>query len=368
VIGQKGRLTVDFWQERSVLSIESIREMAKTTVRPIKSTILRTIKSWINELSLRLWVARLCRRLWCTIRMRANEGVCSIEIDRKGPVGFFAQMNWCLYMFQYCERCGLIPDIHLTDKIYLDRKRGPNWLGYYFDPSKPMSSQEITRRVRYTKKISDFRQIGLPATPNISVDEGARLLRKYLLPKPHIIKIVDDFWRALNVDGPVLGVHFRGTDKSSEAPRVSWDYCLTVIEKYLHENNSLAAVFVSSDEQKFIDFIKISVTDVPVHSRDDHYRSVDDRPVHIALEGGGYEKGEDALVNALVLAKCAILIRTTSFLSAWASIFNPNIKVVLLNKPYDNHLWYPEREILRRHDTEYLPELWTGRESSGKLG
>lgn len=286
--------------------------------------------------------------------MRANKGVCSIEIERKG-IGFFAQMNWCLYMLRYCERCGLLPDIRLTDDIYLDHKRGPNWLNYYFDASEPMALGKITSQVRPTTKISDIRQIGLSSEPNITLDDGARILRKYLRPKPCISKMVNDFWRALNVDGPVLGVHFRGTDKSLEAPRVSWGYCLTVIEKYLHENTNLAAVFVASDEQKFIDFIKIAVTAVPVYFRDDHYRSTDDRPVHTSIESGGYEKGEDALVNALLLAKCAILIRTTSFLSAWASIFNPDLKVVLLNKPYDNSLWYPEREILRRHDTEYLP-------------
>jgi hypothetical protein len=214
---------------------------------------------------------------------------------------------------------------------------------------------EITNRVRYTQKISDLRQIGLQPR-NLSIEEGARILRKYLCPKPHISKMVDDFWRGINVDGPVLGVHFRGTDKI-EGPHVSWDYCLTIVKKYLHENKSLKALFVTSDTQKFVDFMKISVTDVPVHFHNDHHRSVDGRAVHTGMEGGGYEKGEDALVNALLLAKCAVLIRNSSFLGAWASIFNPALKVILLNKPYDNCLWYPESEILRRLGTEYLPEL-----------
>ena len=64
-------------------------------------------------------------------------------------------------------------------------------------------------------------------------------------------------------------------------------------------------------------------------------------------------KGTKATPSA---SKCTAVIRTTSFLSAWASIFNPDLKVVLLNKPYSNRLWYPEREILRLRDTEYWPE------------
>jgi hypothetical protein len=79
---------------------------------------------------------------------------------------------------------------------------------------------------------------------------------------------------------------------------------------------------------------------VPVYCHDDHYRSAGGNPVHIAL-GNGYDKGEDALINALLLSKCATVIRTTSFLSAWASIFNPTLRVVLLNKPYVNRICYP---------------------------
>ena len=75
------------------------------------------------------------------------------------------------------------------------------------------------------------------------------------------------------------------------------------------------------------------------------------------IGSGGYERGEDALVNALLLAKCATLIRTTSLLSASASLFNPNLKVILLNRGYYNRTWYPETEILERPSTEYCPEI-----------
>ena len=158
------------------------------------------------------------------------------------------------------------------------------------------------------------------------------------------------------VDGPVLGIHYRGTDKTWEAPRVSWQHCLNTVKNYLRSHKNISGIFTASDEQGFIDFINKSVTDIPVYSRDDYYRSTDHRPVHSAINVGGYEKGEDALVNAFMLANCTTLIRTTSFLSAWASIFNPNLKVILLNKPHDRMLWYPENEILGRPDTEYLPE------------
>jgi hypothetical protein len=299
-----------------------------------------------------LWIVGRVRLLWWTRRMAANDGVCSIEIATD-IIGFFAQMAWCIHICQYCEDRGLVPDIRLTGDIYLDRGRGPNWLVHYFDWTSPIA-KETARRVRYTRKIAHLEELGLPAAP-LSLEEGARVLRKYLRPKPHITALVEDFWRSLDVGGEVIGIHFRGTDKSYEAPRVSWQHCLAVLRAQLRHDPALRAVFLASDEQAFIDFMKASVQEVPVYCHADHYRSVDGKPPHFA-SGNGYQKGEDALVNALLLSKCATVIRTTSFLSAWASMFNPNLKVVLLNRPRGNRLWFPESEILKQPDTEYVPE------------
>jgi hypothetical protein len=304
----------------------------------------------------RLWIPRRVRRLWWALRMQANEGVCSVEIANK-HVGFFAQMVWCLYIFQHCERHGLIPDIRLTGDAYRDPNRGPNWLDYYFDTCKPMAPDETARRIRYTKKITEWEDMGQPFGADMSIDDAARILHKFIRPKSHIGKIVDEFWETCGTDGAVVGIHYRGTDKSSEAPRVSWSHCLATLETHLRDRPDVRAVFVASDEEAFIRFIARSVKDRPVYWRDDHYRSSDGRPVHTTVgEVGGYEKGEDALVNALLLAKCSTLIRTTSFLSAWASIFNPTLKVILLNKPYEDKIWYPESAIFMSRDTEYFPE------------
>jgi hypothetical protein len=202
--------------------------------------------------------------------------------------------------------------------------------------------------------------MGPPVLPQVDIPDGARILNKYLRIKPHIQSIVDRFWRVHNINGLVVGVHFRGTDKVTEAPRVSWPHILSVVQKCLQKYDSAEAVFVASDEQGFIDFIKSSAINVPIYSHDDYYRSHDGRPIHTTEEGGGcrrgYKKGEDALVNALLLAKCGVLIRTTSFLSAWASLFNPELKVILLNKPYADQTWYPESEIMKRQSTEYCLE------------
>jgi hypothetical protein len=294
-------------------------------------------------------------------------------------------MTWCLEILQYSELHDLIPDIRMTGECYLDPKRGENWLKHYFVTTLPMSTDEAPQRIRSTKKMCEGCKYGLcnssprcfgrlhPVVPKMSLEDGARIFHKYLRPKAHISKIVEDFWTDMDAVGPVVGVHFRGTDHSEEAPRVSYEHCLHVLENYVQSHKGIAAVFVASDEQPFVDFIKQSVRGaIPIYSRDDYYRSshgvqISELPLvrresdvppvfRTAVGEGGYEKGEDALVNSLLLSRCSILIRTTSRLSAWASIFNPDLRVILVSRPYDDALWYPETEIVTRWNTEYVPE------------
>ena len=235
--------------------------------------IPRRIKSWINNEQ--LWIKRLVRWLRWAVRMRVNKGICSIEIA-SNTVGFFALLVWYLHLLQYCERHRLVPDIRLTGDSYLDPRRGPNWFQYYFDARVGINAEEAARRVQYTKKIHRWSELGPPFHPKLSLEEGARIFHKYLCPKPHINKIVNDFWEAMGAKGPVVGVHFRGTDHIEEAPRVSYEHCLNVLKNYLHAHQDVQAVFVASDEQAFIDFIKNSMKgNVSIFCHEDHYRSND---------------------------------------------------------------------------------------------
>jgi hypothetical protein len=350
---------------RELMAYARLQVLSESRGAEPSSTILSIgafpqMTSWGGKWGDRLWVRRLWRWLWWAIRTRMNDGVCSVEITNN-HVGFFAQMVWCLYILRYCERRRLIPDIRLTGDTYRDSKRGSNWLCHYFDSCSPITSGGIARKVRYTKKISAWGEMGPPIIGRTSLSDEACTFNKYLRPKFDIVQNVNDFWASMATDGPVVGVHFRGTDHSEEAPRVSYEHCLNVVEDYLNTHNWTRAVFVASDEQAFIEFIKNWLrSTIPIYSHNDHYRSNDSDRVPVfrtALGEGGYEKGKDALVNALLLSKCATLIRTTSCLAAWASIFNLNLKVILLNKPYEDKLWYPESEVIRKADTEYRPEI-----------
>lgn len=338
----------------AVAAVDRGSLLPRTSVNPLRRPIL-----WIRTCVWETRPYRWLRRLRLTARTRANGGVCSIEIWNS-HLGFFGHLYMCIAIFQYCERHGLTPHVRCSSPNYLDPERGPDWLEYYFTKQQSNSAPRDLSKIRYTSGMYDVKLVGLGVQPHTSIEDAMYVFNRHLRIKPHIVETVENFWKNVGNNGPVLGIHYRGTDKSLEAPRVSLEHCLTVAKRHIMQNPNTSAVFVASDEQRFIDLIKELITDLPVYSRDDHYRSRDGQPVHHNMtESGGYEKGEDALVNALLLAKCTTLIRTTSLLSASASLFNPHLKVILLNKAYDDRTWYPETEILRQPSTEYCPEIFS---------
>jgi hypothetical protein len=104
---------------------------------------------------------------------------------------------------------------------------------------------------------------------------------------------------------------------------------------------------VSSDEESFVDFIEKEFRDrLAVVYHDDHERSTSQIAVHRSKSGDPFRKGEEAVVNCLLLSKCSALIKTASFLSGWSKLFNPDLPVQLLNPPFERQLWFPDREFV----------------------
>jgi CMP-N-acetylneuraminic acid synthetase len=142
-------------------------------------------------------------------------------------------------------------------------------------------------------------------------------------------------------------VHYRGTDKVLEAPLVNYDKVILNIEYYLRKFPETNGVFISSDDINFIEYIKKASIRKPIIYRDDSFRSRDGKPVHKVTDINIYEMNRDALVNCLILSRCNALIKGASILSAWSKLFNPQLDLVMLNTPYDQKLWFPERELIK---------------------
>ena len=256
-------------------------------------------------------------------------------------IGMFAQMNFCLYMARYAERSGQRLHITLNSENYLDPDRGPNWFDYYFFHNH----REPPPKRRHIE-ISNNSQ--LPLTwDGLTLVEANRIFFSQFGIRSEIVDAVDTFVRNNDIGEHTIGVHYRGTDKHTEATPVGIADALTKIRSMISSSTNARNLFFASDSAEFIKAAREQIVDVPTASLDDSVRSDGTTPLHLGgSRAGNYAMGRDALLNALVLSKCGSMIRTTSFLSAWSSIFNPSIPVALLNRPYAKTLWFPEAVIV----------------------
>ncbi len=296
-------------------------------------------------------------------QQRNNRGIYAISIDAK--IGFFAQMYWCLLIFIHCERHELRPYIILSSPYYV-RRKGDNWFEYFFDnlPLTEKDRDDIEKGVIKISRIKQFSDLGLYRNveprllhPDMDLESINRLVNKYMKVKLDIQNYVDSFTARYFFGKKILGVHYRGTDKI-EAPRVSWEQCAGAIKDYLKANSGIDALFIASDEKQFIEFIQREFKDLEVISHDDTELSSSGEAIHTSASGDKYMKGKEALINCLILSRCDALIKTASFLSAWACVFNPHLPVIMLNQAYAEHQRFLEREIIKKSVEIMAISLW----------
>lgn len=316
---------------------------------------LWAVRDWTKGLMHRL-DARL-KPFYCPLQQRANRGVLAIDIHAR--VGLFAQLTWVLYLLQHCNERDLALQLRMTGPYY-GRTPGQDWLRDLFEVTVGAEGRPLQarRRIR-TSRIADFEQLGIGRhiPKALTVEQACRLIRGGLRVREDLQHHVDGFAARHFRGRHVIGLHFRGTDKSKEARRVSWEDCAATVENYRRAHPEAEAVFLSSDEAAFIDWMRDRLEDIEVIAHDDRERSRDGKAIHIdAARGDNGQKAREALINTLLLSRCDVLIRSSSFMSAWSSLFRPDLPIIMLNAPFDGQCWFPDAELMTRSMKQYLPE------------
>jgi hypothetical protein len=212
--------------------------------------------------------------------------------------------------------------------LYFDPNRGDNWWAYYFQPIE--SAKLVCSWTQVSKKLKrKFTKAGLQ---KISRDEAHRLIQQYIRVRPEIQEKVDRFVESQFGKANVIGVHYRGTDKRSEAPRVPYHRVLQQIEQVARsfpQDDYL--LFVATDERSLLSAVQERYPGKVICT--DAMRSDNFHPVHKTYKNS-YNTGEEALIDCLLLSKCGLLIRTASNLSTCAGYFNPRLPILDLNFLY----------------------------------
>ncbi|MBI5274469.1 MAG: hypothetical protein HY860_05400 [Chlamydiales bacterium] len=241
--------------------------------------------------------------------------------------------------------------------VYYDTAHGSNWWNYYFEPLHLQqekllnshlslyphyfaehdildTSSDPSLEPSYVGSYTELNRVAISLRRALSREDAGNLVKKYIHVKPFILKAVDQFiLDHLNAD-VVIGVHYRGTDKSSEAPRTTYHEVFKAIENNIKNLDKINyKIFVATDEEGFIKHLKARFKDKVVFTTAS--RSSGNISIHHRGENP-YQTGLEAIIDAILLSKCDLLIRTSSNLSLWSSYFNTQMPVILLNARYGN--------------------------------
>jgi hypothetical protein len=143
--------------------------------------------------------------------------------------------------------------------------------------------------------------------------------------------------------GKTLGVHYRGTDKYTEAQPVSPETLIGNIKTFLQMNTDYKSLFLITDEDRVVQLFLTLMNDCQIKIITTNSKKTKTNiPIHF-LNSCNIEHAKQALVDSISLSKCDFVIKTSSCLSDWAKIWNPSLEVYNINKfKYD---WFPQAAI-----------------------
>lgn len=264
----------------------------------------------------------------------SSEACNEYMILRSRGVGMFSVFNDVLLLLD-CYEKGKFGGIEVNFEksgLYYDASKGPNWWEYYCEPicigdkKKMKVLTSIGTNMPYA-----ISRVALRAYDR---HKAYALINKYIHIKPNIQKSVKKFVDKNFASDFVIGVHYRGTDKISEAPRESYDVVAKSIASELEAlpKGTTYTIFVATDEAAFLEFMLQQFSDAIVYY--ETARSINGQPIHVKPLESRYDAGKGAIIDCLLLSKTNLIIRTSSNLSLWSGYFNPDVRIISLTERY----------------------------------
>lgn len=244
-----------------------------------------------------------------------------------GMFAAFSTVLGGLHAFDKGKYAGF--NVNFCNGRYSDPSMGCNWWEYYFDPIN-IGEKDEKHIFTFSESLNLVHSSYL-----ITRNRAFELINKYIYVKAHIQKKVNAFWESNFKDHFVIGIHHRGTDKETEYELVPYEITYKAIQGLIEDltdaqRNNLK-LYIATDDQQFICYIIDKFPLLIIYNN--FVRSSDKIPLHDYNLNGynrNYQKGEEALIDCLLLSKCDLLIRPSSNLSIVAGHFNPNMRIVVL--------------------------------------
>jgi hypothetical protein len=137
-----------------------------------------------------------------------------------------------------------------------------------------------------------------------------------------------------------IGVHYRGNDKhtaSWDTNPVSPDSYLSIIRQFCRERPEFRRIFLATDDPNFFEFLKGNIS-LEV--------------INLGAVGFHKDKGSDqqteakvdrAMLDCVLLSRCGVVLLTSSALSAFSKVINPDLEIyrIAASKLFHNTPYFP---------------------------
>ncbi|QYM79917.1 hypothetical protein K0B96_04675 [Horticoccus luteus] len=262
-------------------------------------------------------------------------GVLPVRINAPAG-GLGAHFNMAVLVLTACHERGLRPKFRFTTPHYGRPDGSYDWLAELYrqptDLDVPPGAPEFV--------LTQWNDVP-PSLRRARAWERAELaafLHAHFTLAPALSATLEDYHARFMGGEPTLGLHFRGSDKHTEADPVTPAAMLEAAAALL-ETGSFDRVFFATDSLSFVSAIGSEFHGRPVASAPDVLRSGDLTGVHFMNHGNPVTKARQALLDALLLGRCQHLLKTESSLSQWTTLLHPSLPVTQLNRRRTSPAW-----------------------------
>ncbi len=163
---------------------------------------------------------------------------------------------------------------------------------------------------------------------------------KYIKIKPDILAEVNNFFETHLAGNICVGVHKRHVlhyrEEFSKTAVSVGDY-IEVIKKLISQSGG-EKIFLATDEEEAVEEMKKAFGDRLICRQDITRASVSEsQEMHWQAQNSGSRLGREVLIDALLLAKCDIMLHGVSNISTAISFINPDLKLVYLYAGQDGN-------------------------------
>ena len=307
-----------------------------------------------------------------------------------GDAGFCAMLTYTLNGIRMAVHDGAVPVVRYgreATRFFYDSSRGENVWEYYFEPVSTVRYEELrtaldrgevspqqvhsfTRRQicdwhhSDSDRIATFWAKDVPEDPSVWMEAKRALGRKYVSEfvrvKPHVTEKVNTYWHSWIRPQFTIGVHIRGTDFAYAEPTSPLAY-FEAIDQYLaNRATGPFRIFLATDQSQFVDLFRQRYGERLIAY--DCLRSNRRRPPYKFSSASPYKRGEDVLIDVLLLSRCDFLFKGAAAAGECALWFNSSLRCrdFALESRFDPR---PYRQLVsawRKLDiAQWSPPLWT---------